>query len=77
MALQTKRIQFEELSIVALARPIECEGRIIAAGSTGTIVDISPSGTYLEIEFLQPFHCVATVRVEDLDDKIIYSPSKA
>ena len=58
--------RFKELSHVRLTKPVECEGRIVPEGSTGLVLDVSPSGERFEIEFIKPFHCVATVWLSHL-----------
>lgn len=50
-----------ELSRVSLARPVEVEGGILPAGSTGTVVHVYPGERAYEIEFVRPFHALATV----------------
>ncbi len=50
-----------ELSLVALARPVEAEGRVLPAGSVGTVVHVYPDEKAYEVEFIRPFHAVATV----------------
>jgi hypothetical protein len=50
-----------ELSMVALARPVEAEGRVLPAGSVGTVVHVYPDEKAYEVEFMRPFHAVATV----------------
>jgi hypothetical protein len=53
-------------SMVALTKDIECEGKVLPAGSLGTIVDISKTSDYYEVEFTQPFQCVASLKKDDL-----------
>jgi hypothetical protein len=50
-----------ELSLVSLARPVETEGRVLPAGSVGTVVHVYPEEKAYEVEFVRPFHTVATV----------------
>lgn len=50
-----------ELSLVALARPVEVDGRVVPAGATGTVVHVYPAERAYEVEFQLPFHAVATV----------------
>lgn len=42
------------------------EGKVIPAGSEGTIVGIWQDGLAYEVEFARPFHALATVRIEHL-----------
>ena len=51
----------EELSLATLARDVEADVRRVPAGSTGTVVGVYRGGVAYEIEFIRPFHCVATV----------------
>jgi hypothetical protein len=50
-----------ELSTVALARPVEADGRVVPAGAKGTVVHVYPAERAYEVEFQRPFHAVATV----------------
>lgn len=50
-----------ELSLIVLARPVEAHGRVVPAGATGTVVHVYPAERAYEVEFLRPFHTVATV----------------
>ncbi len=52
---------FHEFDVVVAANHIACEGRVIPQGSKGMIVDVGDTGGTFEVEFLSPFHCVATV----------------
>ena len=57
-----------ELSLVALRRPREVEdGRIVPAGSVGTVVATWAMGKAYEVEFSKPFHALATIEHEDLE----------
>jgi hypothetical protein len=58
--------RFSELDIVLTVAPVECEGRIVPAGSSGTIVYVSENSKYFEVEFDLPFHCVATVSIDQI-----------
>lgn len=42
------------------------EGKVIPAGSEGTIVGIWQRGLAYEVEFSRPSHALATVRIEHL-----------
>ena len=53
-----------ELSLVSLTRPVEAEGRLLPAGSTGTVVHVYPDECAYEVEFNRPFHAVATVEAD-------------
>jgi hypothetical protein len=74
MSVQAERLQLNEFDVISLARPVECEGRLIQPGTLGTVLDVSPSGLRFEIEFFQPFHCVATVWIEDIASKVSDPP---
>jgi len=50
-----------ELSLVTLARPVEAEGRVLPSGATGTVVHVYPEERAYEVEFIHPFHTLATV----------------
>ncbi|PWC88479.1 hypothetical protein TSH100_07585 [Azospirillum sp. TSH100] len=52
---------FEELTRVALSRPVETEGGVLRAGAMGTVVGVYRGGAAYEVEFVKPFHTVATV----------------
>ena len=57
----------KELDRVALLADAPAdEGQIVPAGSEGTIVGIWQGGLAYEVEFTQPFHALATVRIEYL-----------
>lgn len=51
----------EELTRVALSKPVETEDGVLPAGSVGTVVGIYRGGAAYEVEFAKPFHAVATV----------------
>ncbi|WP_211104162.1 DUF4926 domain-containing protein [Azospirillum sp. Sh1] len=51
----------EELTRVALSKPVETEDGVLPAGSMGTVVGVYRSGAAYEVEFAKPFHTVATV----------------
>jgi hypothetical protein len=55
------REKFPELSIVALTRPLHVEGGEMPVGARGTVVAAYRDGLAYEVEFFEPFHCVATV----------------
>lgn len=55
-----------ELSVVALNHPRECDGRVLPAGSTGTVVHRYRDGAGYEVEFTEPVHCVLTVGRDDI-----------
>ena len=59
---------FQELDDVMLASPIRVKplGRVLPAGSRGTVVGIWRDGAAYEVEFTQPFECLVTVASEDL-----------
>jgi hypothetical protein len=43
---------------------VEAEGRLLPAGSTGTVVHVYPDERAYEVEFNRPFHAVATVEAD-------------
>ena len=51
----------EELTRVALFKPVETEDGLLPAGSMGTVVGVYRRGAAYEVEFTKPFHTVATV----------------
>ncbi|KAA0589150.1 DUF4926 domain-containing protein [Azospirillum lipoferum] len=51
----------EELTRVALSKPVETEDGVLPAGSMGTVVGVYRCGAAYEVEFAKPFHTVATV----------------
>jgi len=57
-----------ELSLVSLAQPVEADGGVVPAGSTGTVVHVYPQEIAYEVEFNRPFHTVATVRPADIKE---------
>jgi len=58
---------FAELSVVALARPIETDdGSSVPEGSYGTVVAVYGGGAAYEVEFAYPVAGNATVEASDL-----------
>ena len=55
-----------ELSIIALKRAHECEGRMLPVGSRGAVVYAYRDGAAYEVEFSEPFPCVVTVGSDDI-----------
>ena len=55
-----------DLSVVSLRHPQECDGRVLPKGATGTVVYVYDGGVGYEVEFEEPFHCVATVERDDI-----------
>lgn len=57
-----------ELSRVALRHAYrwEEEGKVLPEGATGTVVMVYRGGAGYEVEFAQPFHCVVTLRPDDI-----------
>ena len=55
-----------ELVVVVLRNPVEHDGSILPAGSTGTVVHAYPGGQLYEVEFAKPFPCVVTVNRDDV-----------
>lgn len=51
----------EELTRVALSKPVETEDGVLPAKSMGTVVGVYRCGATYEVEFAKPFHTVATV----------------
>ena len=57
-----------QLAVVRLVRAVEDdEGRLIEAGSRGTIVATWSEGAAYEVEFAHPFQALATVEAVDLE----------
>lgn len=58
-----------ELDLVTLAVPVRSdEGHDVPAGSVGTVVGIWAGGSGFEVEFLEPFEALATVRSREIGD---------
>jgi len=57
-----------ELSLVSLARPVAAQGGVLPAGASGTVVHVYPDELAYEVEFLTPFHTVATVEAVALKE---------
>ena len=57
-----------ELSRVALKHAHECvdTGKVLPGGSTGTVVMVYRGGAGYEVEFARPFHCLVTVRPDEI-----------
>lgn len=65
--LETDTALLRELDRVALVVDARADDeRIVPAGSEGTIVGTWQDGLAYEVEFAQPFHALATVRIEHL-----------
>jgi hypothetical protein len=60
------RRTLHEFDVVVTAKSVACDGRVIPAGSTGMIVDVCNTDGYFEVEFMSPFHCVATLNVSQI-----------
>lgn len=58
--------RFAELSVVALQKPVEVNGRLLPAGTRGTVVAAYTDGIGYEVEFFEPFHAVVTLEANDL-----------
>lgn len=59
--------RFNELDCVRLLRSsIDMDDKLVPAGSVGTIVAVWGGGEAFEVEFVEPFQALVTVRVEDL-----------
>jgi hypothetical protein len=57
-----------ELSLVSLAIPVEAEGGVLPPGSTGTVVHVYPEERAYEVEFIRPFHTLATVQASEIKE---------
>ena len=55
-----------ELSMVALTRSRECEGRTLPEGAMGAVVFAYRDGQGYDVEFTEPFHCIVTVERGDI-----------
>ena len=55
-----------ELSLVSLARAVKTDDGTLPPGATGTVVHVYPDEQAYEVEFLRPFHTVATVEAAAL-----------
>ncbi|CAO3402609.1 hypothetical protein [Azospirillum palustre] len=51
----------EELRRIALSKPVETEDGVLPAGSMGIVVGVYRGGAAYDVEFMKPFHTVATV----------------
>jgi hypothetical protein len=60
------RKEFREFETVVAATPVASDGRVIPAGSTDMIVDVCDTEGFFEVEFLSPFHCVATLSASQI-----------
>ena len=65
--MSESRVRYPELSIVRLGRPIEAEGRVMPAGSSGVVVHVYPRNLAYEVEFTRPFAAVVTLAAEVLE----------
>lgn len=54
----------EELTRMALSKPVETEDRVLPAGSMGIVVGVCRCGAAYEVEFAKPFHTAATVMLD-------------
>jgi Domain of unknown function (DUF4926) len=57
-----------ELSVISLARPVETEGGVLPPGATGTVVHVYPDARAYEVEFVRPFHTLATVEATSIEE---------
>ena len=64
--LKQKPTDFVELSRITLARPVKADEGTVPAGAIGTIAHIWHSGKACEVEFIEPFHAIATVKANDI-----------
>jgi hypothetical protein len=60
--------RFEELSIVSVCHPVEVNGRILPAGTKGTVVAAYSDGIGYEVEVFEPFHAVITLKAGDFSE---------
>jgi hypothetical protein len=51
-----------EQTVVRLLTDTDVEGRVLPAGSTGTVVGVWLTGNAYEVEFYEPFHAVVTLK---------------
>jgi hypothetical protein len=56
-----RHMRHPELSRVSLARPVTVQEGVLPPGSTGTVVHVYPEERAYEVEFVRPFHALATV----------------
>ena len=59
-------LKVPELSVVALRRSVECEGRVLPEGGKGTIVHVYRDGEHYEVEFAEPLPCTVTLHRDDI-----------
>ncbi len=59
-------VSIPELSVVALAYPIEHADGILPEGSEGTVVFAWSDGKHYVVEFFEPFPCVVSLTRKDL-----------
>jgi len=57
---------FPEHAVVSLRTSIDADGQVLPEGARGTIVGIYRGGAAYEVEFFEPFHCLATLKPEML-----------
>jgi hypothetical protein len=65
-----------ELDCVTVSEDIAFEERLIRKGSRGTIVDWVDGARFCEVEFVEPFPCVATIdkqKLEKSDGRSLHS----
>jgi hypothetical protein len=55
-----------ELTVVALIQPRQVSGKMLPEGAKGAVVHAYRGGDGYEVEFDEPFHCVITVRRDDI-----------
>ncbi|WP_342148913.1 DUF4926 domain-containing protein [Methylorubrum sp. SB2] len=64
---QPSRLPLAELSMVRLSGDLTLDdGRTLPAGATGAVVFVHAAGEAYEVEFITPFHAVATVTAPNL-----------
>ena len=65
--MSRKRVDaIQELTLVALTQPRQVSGKLLPEGAKGAVVHAYRDGAGYEVEFDEPFHCVITVRRDDI-----------
>lgn len=57
----TSRCRFAEHSLVHLTHPLASDDGVLPIGARGVIVHCYEAAPAYEVEFIEPFHIVATV----------------
>ena len=61
-------LRHPELSLVSLARPVLADKGILPEGAIGTVVHVYPNESAYEVEFIKPFHTLATVAAFEIQE---------